>query len=163
MPIVGVSRIAVVMQSYRNRRTKPESKCCGRTLHIQGGGNLLCKRWVSLRQPVPTKVQKGVHFRGARRVQAPHRNMSDGFSIYALHTKRKSTPKNAAERKVPHSYSILGFAQWSSTFSLAGFAAFLVDFELSRRSGDGSHTQRNPPITQRTTGRARSPNTEHRG
>jgi len=33
-----------VMQSYRNRRTKPDSKCCGRTVHIQGGRNLQCKR-----------------------------------------------------------------------------------------------------------------------
>ena len=75
----------------------------------------------------PRPTSKRVHFRGARRVQAPHRDISDGFSIYALHTKTKSTPKNAAERNVPNPILVVVSHGGQARF-LTGFAAFLVDF-----------------------------------
>ena len=42
--------------------------------------------------------------------------MSDGFCIYALQTRAKSTPKNAAERKVPQRYFTRRLARRSSRF-----------------------------------------------
>jgi len=112
MPIAGVSRIAVVMkrnrtQSYRNRRNDARVEM-QRTdnSHPSGAGTSDAdSQPACVKRSLPHLNKKKGLLRGAGEVQAPPRIMTGGFCIYALHTKTKSTPKNAAEHELPHVHS----------------------------------------------------------
>ena len=130
MPIVGVSRTAVVMCSQTgcrvtlNRRTKPESKCGGRTTQIQVGQEPT--HFVSLRQTVPAYYkQKGFTVKEPEKfkllIEACRMVLPYMPSIQG----RKAHQKNAAEHWVPQCYSKSFLPVVKRDFLVTRFAAYL--------------------------------------
>ncbi len=93
------------MQSYRIRRTMPESTCSRSPTLVQAWQES------TLRNTLPTSDKRSLP-ESPKRVYCEERkkftlppNMPGSFCIYALHTETKSTLKNAPKRCRPHHYS----------------------------------------------------------
>ena len=127
MPIVGVSRIAVVMRcrvtviagrNLSRNAADEQSTSKGAGTYCANAGSRCDKR-------SPPDL-KGFTFEEQEDFKLLIETGPMVFPYNALHTKTKSTPKNAAERKVPHSYSSRRFAQRSSKILWPVLSPFLL-------------------------------------
>ncbi len=118
------------MQSYRNRRTKPEPKCSRRTIHIQARQEPSVKKLSLFATSGPCQTSTNrVHSEKPEEFKLPIEMNTVVVAYMPSIRKRKSTSKHVAERKLPHIHS-RSFRTAVKLISLTGTAAFFLEAAL---------------------------------
>ena len=115
------------MQSYRNRRMKPESKCCGQTVHVQAvqEPTVQTLNLVATNGPCLASTNR-VQFEEPEEFKLLTETCPMVFPYMPSIQRRKAHQKPVAEHKVPHTYSSRRFARRSSIFSWLVLRPFLA-------------------------------------